>query len=90
MMKKMLGQVPLENNILSTDINKKDRDDNTYHRNYDRDEIDLKLYQLMDYYNNQMNQKEFNGIVGSMFHQNESDCLKIVQEINKLISLDTN
>ena len=57
MMKKMLGQVPLENNILSTDINKKDRDDNTYHRNYDRDEIDLKLYQLMDYYNNQMSQK---------------------------------
>ena len=55
MMKKMLGQVPLENNILSTDINKKDRDDNRYHRNYDRDEIDLKLYQLMDYYNNQMN-----------------------------------
>ena len=46
------------------------------HYNTDCDE--LKLFELMNYYNNEMNTKEFLAIAGNKYEQNEADCLKIV------------
>ena len=64
MLKNMLSQLPLDGQV-SNEMN-------------EEEQIEMKLFGLMEYYNNVMNFKVFSGITAKIINQTESDCLKIV------------